>query len=326
MKTIEKINIAILGCADIAQRAVLPEILQLSDYYNISGIASRTEAKGIQCAKKFSIDYIKSYKDLIESLPDAVYIPLPNSLHAQWIENALNNNIHVLVEKPLACNYSDVFRLNNLAKKNNLALVENFQFRFHSQLEYILNIIKSGEIGDLRSINSSFGFPPFQSNNNIRYQSALGGGSLLDIGSYPLKISQIILGSKIKIVGACLHFDSIKGVDTWGGAIVKQINGDLFGNLSFGFDNYYQCSIELWGSKGRLTTNRIFTAPSDLQPKINIENIDGVRTEIIEPDNHFKNMLLHFYKVVKNNKKKDEEYKQNINQSRLLSEFLDYAK
>jgi dTDP-3,4-didehydro-2,6-dideoxy-alpha-D-glucose 3-reductase len=322
----DKIKIGILGCADIARRLVIPEILDLSDYFTISGIASRDHEKGIEFSKKFNINYVKGYKELIDTLPDAVYVPLPNALHAEWIEKALNNNIHVLVEKPMACDYSDVVRLNNIAKNKNLALVENFQFRFHSQLNYIQNVIRSGEIGELRSISSSFGFPPLQSKKNIRYQASLGGGSLFDVGVYPLKISQIILGNNIHVIGANLHFDSHKGVDTWGGALIKQFDGDVTGNLSFGFDNFYQCNLELWGSKGKLTTNRIFTAPKDYSPIINIESSNGHRREEISTDNHFKNMLIHFYKVIKNTKKRDEEYGQNINHARLVSELFNYAK
>jgi dTDP-3,4-didehydro-2,6-dideoxy-alpha-D-glucose 3-reductase len=322
----DKIKIGILGCADIARRLVIPEILKLPDYYTVSAIASRSDAKGIEFSKKFNINYVKGYKELIDTLPDAVYIPLPNSLHAEWIEKALNQNIHVLVEKPMACDYSDVLRLNKIAKIKNLALVENFQFRFHSQLEYIKNQIESGVIGELRFINSSFGFPPIKSENNIRYQSKLGGGALLDVGAYPLKISQIILGNDIDVLASSLHADTITGVDTWGGALIKQNNGDVIGNLTFGFDNYYQCSLELWGSKGKLTTNRIFTAPRDHSPIIYIENIEGRSSEEISPDNHFKNMLMHFFKVTKNTKMKNEEYEQNINQARLMSDLSNYAK
>jgi len=320
------INIGILGCADIAERMVIPEILQLSDLFNILGISSRSKEKGIIFANKFNINFVNSYQELIDSSIDAIYIPLPNSLHAEWIEKALNNNIHVLVEKPLACSYSDVINLNNIAKSKNLALVENFQFRFHSQLDFITNVLNSGEIGELRSVSSSFGFPPLIDKKNIRYQADLGGGSLFDVGSYPLKLSQIILGNNIEVIASNLNFDFNKGVDIWGGAVVKQIEGGVLGHLSFGFDNFYQCSIELWGSKGKLSTNRIFTSPKDLSPSIHIENSLGSRTEVILPDNHFKNMLQHFYEVIKNKNKKNEEYDQNINQARLISELSNYAK
>ena len=105
--------------------------------------------------------------------------------------------MHVLVEKSLACEYAQVVELNDLAKKKGLALIENFQFRFHSQLQYIKNIVGSGKIGELRCIKSAFGFPPFQEKNNIRYQKELGGGALLDAGAYPIKISQIFMGYDI---------------------------------------------------------------------------------------------------------------------------------
>ena len=69
---------------------------------------------------------------------DAIYIPLPNSLHAEWVELALSRNLHVLVEKPLACTYKEVVKLNSIASKKNLVLLENFQFRFHRQFRKII--------------------------------------------------------------------------------------------------------------------------------------------------------------------------------------------
>ena len=252
---------------------------------------------------------------------DAVYIPLPNSLHAKWIACALDNNINVLVEKSLACKLDEVIDLNNSAKNKNLTLVENFQFRFHKQLEIIKNIINSGEIGEIRSIHSEFGFPPFSDENNIRYNQNLGGGALLDAGAYPIKISQILLGYDLEVKAANLYIDKNKGVDIWGGGFISHKKSAAFSEISFGFDNYYQCSIEIWGSKGRIFTNRIFTAPSNLEVEINVE-VQGNKKIIKVPhDNHFKNMLKYFYGLINGSNSNEEEYDQNISQARLINEF-----
>jgi len=320
------INIGVIGCADIASRSVIPSILSLNNRYKLIGVASRNKDKANVFASKFNTKPFQGYDELIgQSELDAVYIPLPNALHAEWIELVLRRNIHVLVEKSMACSYNDVVRLNDLAFKRNLVLVENFQFRFHPQLGLIKKKIETEEIGELRCLRSSFGFPPFKDENNIRYQKELGGGCLLDAGAYPLKIAQIFLGEQLTVDSSNLKYDKIKNVDIWGGAYLRQSNGPAFAQVAFGFDNYYQCNLELWGSKGRIYTNRIFTAPPNYSPEICIESNGEIKKIKVAPNNHFEEMLIHFSILIKTKKNLSDEYSQNINQSRLVHEVRQKA-
>lgn len=316
------VNIGVLGCADIAGRSVIPSLLGLPGKYRLSGVASRDMNKASLFASRFSTIPYGSYESLLE-VPgiDAVYIPLPNALHAEWIERSLVAGLHVLVEKSLACSLPDALKLNELARQKNLVLVENFQFRFHSQLQYIMNILSCDEIGELRSVRSSFGFPGLPKENDIRYQKELGGGALLDAGAYPVKAAQIFLGKDIKVSAASLNYLPGKEVDIWGGAYLKQREGDLFAAIAFGFDHHYQCSLELWGSKGRIFTNRIFTAGPGYSPEIIIEKPSGKESIILPADNHFENMLSHFHELIASHQGVEEEYGQNINQARLLGEI-----
>ena len=193
------VNIGILGCANIAHKYIIPTLLEMS-VYNIIGIASRTKEKANQFSNTFFIKPYYSYESLlnVEEL-EAIYIPLPNALHAEWIEKAFGKGLHVLVEKSLATSFEDVLRLNRMALEKKYVLLENFQFRFHKQLEVIKELVKDGKIGPLRCVRSSFGFPPFSDKKNIRYNKKLGGGALLDAGAYPVKISQIFLGNDIEV-------------------------------------------------------------------------------------------------------------------------------
>lgn len=322
----KKITIGVLGTANIATRSIIPNILEFKNKFELVGIASRQKSKAVRTATKFGTNFYHGYDKLlsIEEL-DAIYIPLPNSLHFEWIDKALEGGVNVLVEKSLACMYNDVKFLNQRAKEKKLVLLENFQFRFHSQLQYILEIVESGKLGELRCVRSSFGFPPFSDKKNIRYQKELGGGALLDAGAYPIKISQIFLGKNSIVSAAKLSMDAERGIDIWGGAFMKQLNGNLFSEIAFGFDHYYQCSIELWGNQGKLFTNRIFTANPLVAPEIVIETRKGKELITIEPDNHFKNMLNHFYSLCIGDADREEEYIQNINQARLISELKEKA-
>lgn len=315
------LNIGVLGCADIAKRHVIPTLRDM-DEYRILGIASRTNSRADDFAQEFNTQPFYTYDALLEEKElDAVYIPLPNSLHYTWIKKSLNKNLHVIVEKPMACMFEEVQELNELAKQKNLVLMENFQFRFHSQLQFIKNMLYEGEIGELRSLRSSFGFPPFSNSDNIRYKKELGGGALLDVGVYPLKISQIFLGYDLDIDCVSLSMPNNAEVDIWGSACMRQKNSDLTSQIAFGFDHFYQNSIELWGSRGRIYTNRIFTAPPSLRPVIEIETSKGKEIVTLPDDNHFKNILSYFYALILNGDSVEYEYSQNINQSRLLSKL-----
>jgi dTDP-3,4-didehydro-2,6-dideoxy-alpha-D-glucose 3-reductase len=317
------INIGVLGTANIAKRSLIPTLLAMTKQFNVLGVASRSLRNAELVGEKFKIEPFEGYENLIyQPGLDAVYIPLPNALHSIWIEASLNRNLHVLVEKSLACDLETVKRLNDLAQRKNLVLIENFQFRFHSQLRTLLEYVHDGSIGELRCIRSSFGFPGLPNPQDIRYQKDLGGGALLDTGAYPLKIAQILMGKDIEVKAANLNILPGKEVDIWGGAYVQQQAGGLFGELAFGFNHQYQCTVEIWGSKGRLFTDRIFTAHPTHKPTFILETTAGSETISLPADNHFKNMLNHFHTLVVGDDESGmlAEYRQNENQARLIEE------
>jgi dTDP-3,4-didehydro-2,6-dideoxy-alpha-D-glucose 3-reductase len=319
------IKIGVLGCANIAKRFLLPAITQ-SSCFELAGVASRSKDKADSFASTFNTKAYYNYDSLLASNLDAIYIPLPNGLHYEWIKKSLNCNLHVLVEKSLACDLDQVKELNTLAKNRGLALMENFQFRFHKQLEFIQNEIDDGHLGELKLIRSSFGFPPFEDRDNIRYQKAVGGGALLDAGAYTIKVSQIFLGAEIYVDSASIETPNDQEVDISGSATIRQKNGHLTSQIAFGFDHFYQNTLEIWGSKGKLTANRIFTAGPGIQATVTIEQAVGTDTVNSIEDNHFLNMLDHFSNLINTGNGLDREYAQNENQARLIRELYDNSK
>jgi dTDP-3,4-didehydro-2,6-dideoxy-alpha-D-glucose 3-reductase len=317
-----KLNIGVLGCANIAGRYVIPAIQNLQNEFNLVSVSSRSACKAEEFGSKFCVEPVVGYEELIKKADlNAVYIPLPNSLHYEWIKKALQNGLHVLSEKSLACSLRDVEELTEISFSNNLALVENFQFRFHRQFSQIQDIMGSGKLGEVRCIRSSFGFPPFPDNDNIRYQKSLGGGALLDAGAYPLKLSSLLLGSDISVDASSLCYDQDRHVDLWGGAFIRQKYGDMFSEVAFGFDNYYQCSLEIWGSKAKLTTDRIFTAPPGFRPTIEVHKPAEIETITVEEDNHFVNMLRYFNAVADSHDLIRKEGQMNLEQAKLIDEL-----
>ena len=110
-------RIGVLGCANIAERFVLPAIKE-SDLFELVGVASRSKDKADSFSNTFNTKAYYSYDSLLQSNLDAIYIPLPNGMHYEWIKRALNKKLHVLVEKSLACDLDQVKELNQLARDN----------------------------------------------------------------------------------------------------------------------------------------------------------------------------------------------------------------
>jgi NDP-hexose-3-ketoreductase len=313
-----KLNIGVLGCADIAKKFIFNSIKE-SNHFNLYAIATLNFKKHENYLIENNIKFVDNYSQLIEDINvDIIYIPLPNSLHYEWAKKALLRDKHVIVEKPMTTMLSDNIDLNKIAKERNLALFENFQFRFHSQLYFIKDLLNKDIIGDLKFIRSDFCFPFIDDKNNIRYNKKLGGGALFDTGVYPLKISQLFLGYDLKVLNSKLIYSNKYEVDVGGFATFEQKSNGIFSQIYFGFDSFYRNSIELFGTKGKIVAERIFTSPPNKKAEVVIHTIKGKEIKVIESQNHFENMLNYFKELIKNDDLKKEEYLNNINQSKLL--------
>lgn len=313
-----KIRIGILGCADIANRLVIPNIIQ-TDKFDVVAVASRSMEKAIEFSKKFNCEPVEGYENLVSRKDiDAIYIPLPTGMHYEWIINSLKAGKHVLCEKALAIDINETLSIIALAREKKLCVFENFMFVFHSQFDFVKQQIKRDVIGDIRLLRSSFGFPPFNVDSNIRYKKELGGGALLDAGAYTTMAVHFLLGEKQQVLSSSLEEGNWE-VDFQGSAMFKNETG-IISQVAFGFDNFYQNNIELWGSKGKMTIERAFTAGPGFMPKVIIETQNN-KTEIILPaDNHFQKLLEKFAECIVTNQY-DFLFEQIICQSRLLTEI-----
>lgn len=320
MSTEKPLRIGVLGLASIARRMAIPAIQSAPTRFQLAGLASRDASKAREAAAAMGCPAYGSYEALLEDPSiDAVYIPLPNGLHHRYVMQALNNRKHVWVEKSLGCDTAEVEEMVQTARERDLVLLENFQFRKHSQLSAILTLLREGAIGELRSVRVSFGFPPFKDGDNIRYDPALGGGALLDAGAYPMKIAPYFLGMDLDVSSASLSYDPVRKVDIWGGGTLVQKEGPLFCQFAFGFDHHYQCALELWGSAGKLTANRIFTAPPGLSPRLLIETAQGTEERALPPDDHFLRMLEYFHDMIQNDRRAEDTG--NLLQASLIGQF-----
>lgn len=319
----DKIRIGVMGCANIAKRSVIPAILQLKELFELKAIASRTHEKANDFASAFNVIPVVGYENLIDRNDiDAIYMPLPTGLHEEWITKALQSGKHVLAEKSLATDYATAQKLVELARSKSLLLMENFMFRYHSQHQMVWSHLKEGNVGSIRLFRSQFGFPPL-SQDNFRYSSEDGGGSLLDAGAYTIRASSWFLGKGLKVMSATLYVDPVKKVDIYGNANLQSMDG-IVAQVSFGFDNYYQCNYEFWGSMGRIYANKAFTPKIDEKPTISIEMQSGKNLMEMQPDNHFAKILQEFHKSIKGCHH-SEHLEDILEQSRILDEIKNKA-
>lgn len=338
-------RIGIICPSEIATRRFLPA-LKATDKIEFAGVAvnsprerygehlpDENEVQGMlrgekEKAQTMICEYggrlYDSYQSII-SAPDldAIYIPLPPALHFYWARQALTNGKHVLVEKPSTTSYSDSVELIRIARENNLALHENYMFIYHNQLDAIESIIDSGEIGDIRLYRISFGFPR-RAVNDFRYNKTLGGGALIDAGGYTIKYAMRLLGNTAKIKYAQLNYIKEFDVDIYGSAALVNHDG-ITAQIAFGMDNDYKCELEVWGSKGTLSTGRVLTAPAGFIPTLTIKKNTTMEERCLPADDTFKKSIEHFLKCIDNHQTREANYINIIEQARLVNDFLEMA-
>ena len=292
----QMLRIGVMGCSSFAHRAMIPALAECENIQLVA-VASREAEKADRMALAFGCRSIEGYDELLKQKDiDAIYMPLPTGLHAEWCPRALLAGKHLLVEKSFALTESSALEMLSLARERNRLVFENFQFQTHAQWTRLKSFMTSGEIGSVHLIRSTFGFPPL-SKNNFRWNPSLGGGALLDAGAYMAKVAQLLLGTGLEVRGATLKVDDETGVDCYGEAMLRNAQGQV-AQVAFGFDYFYQCRVELLGTKGKVSSGRVFTAPPDHHPRFFIEVQDGCREEMLPPDNHYVNMWRWFATTV----------------------------
>jgi predicted dehydrogenase len=201
----------VLGTANIARGFV--ESVASSTQLTITSIASRTAEKAKAFATEANIPgHHDSYERMIaDPYIDAIYVPLPNSLHASWVIQCLDAGKHVLCEKPLACSEDEAKAMFESAKRNHRVLLEAYPYMYQPQTQQLLSLIRSGAIGQVRAMQGTFGFT-VAGENNIRLDTALGGGALMDAGCYPISLARLVFGMRPLSVMAHAHWGP-SGVD-----------------------------------------------------------------------------------------------------------------
>ncbi|MCC6458606.1 MAG: Gfo/Idh/MocA family oxidoreductase [Caldilineaceae bacterium] len=196
------LRIGILGAAKIAPRAILAPARSTADAAVVA-IAARDSQRGSAFAQRHQIPCVHtSYADLIADPDiDAIYNPLPNSLHAEWSIRALEAGKHVLCEKPIASNAAQAAEMAAVAQRTGKVLMEAFHYRYHPLMARILAILQSGELGTIRHIETVMCIPLYRY-WDIRWRHELGGGALMDVGCYTIHLLRTLAGAEPTVTQA----------------------------------------------------------------------------------------------------------------------------
>lgn len=280
----------------VGRRAVLPA-LERSRTATLIAIASRDAARADHEARRFKATRsYGSYQALLDDPEvEVVYIPLPNSLHREWTIRAAEAGKHVLCEKPLACTATEAMEMADACTQHGVLLLEAYMTPYHRRTQALLEVVRSGTLGELRFGHSAFTFP----NNdpaNHRWRPELGGGSLLDVGVYCLAPLVAIGGEPQGF--AASQVLSPGGVDASFSGWLDFGNG-FTANVTTSFEAPEHQLLQITGTEGTMTVRRAFTAgPRDRDIVITRRN--GRRQVVRESGNDpYQTMVEQFAQAVR---------------------------
>lgn len=291
----EELNWGILSTARIGEKAVIPAIRMIKNNH-VLAVASRELTRATAFAAKLEIP--KAYGSYQELLNDpgvkAVYIPLPNSEHKEWTLKALEAGKHVLVEKSFAMNADEAQEMVSSALEHGLILMENFMYRYHPRFEKIIEMMRKGELGKLKFIHSSFSWN-LTNPDDIRLSANLGGGTLLDIGTYCVNFQRQLAGREPKAV-SCRTYQGNTPVDlTAVGSMSfgEQLETQFFASFAAVGQQY----TRIVGTEGVLEIQRPFNTNNENTEAFLTKGNDTKKLNF-KSENDYKALLEHFYQVV----------------------------
>jgi predicted dehydrogenase len=271
-----KLRWGVLGVSKIATEKVIPA-MQRGQWSTVVAIASRDRAKADAAAAKLGIPTAYgSYEALLaDPNVDAVYIPLPNHLHAPWTIRAAEAGKHVLCEKPIALNAAEARQLVEVRDRTGVQIQEAFMVRSHPQWLKARELVQEGQIGDLRSMLwhfSYFNAAP----SNIRNIAEFGGGGLMDIGCYLINTGRFIFDREPERVMGLIDRDPVLRTDRMTSLLLDFGAGHLAGTCSTQMVPYQRAHV--FGTRGRIEIEIPVNAPPDRPSRLFVDRGTGIDT------------------------------------------------
>lgn len=252
----------ILSTSKFAQTKVIPA-MKHCQHAEITAIASRDQARAYEVASRHNIPKAwGSYEELLADPEiDVIYNPLPNHLHVPWSINALAAGKHVLCEKPIGLSAAEGEELLAAARQHpHLKVMEAFMYRHHPQWQRAKQIVDTGGIGALRTVQSFFSYYNVDE-SNIRNQADIGGGGLLDIGCYNISFARFLFGAEPHRVIGLVEYDPAFNTDRLASGMLDFGNGSATFTCSTQLAPYQR--VNIFGTEGRVEIEIPVNAPPD---------------------------------------------------------------
>lgn len=265
-------GVAVWGLGRHAVRRVLPALAQ-SRAVRVAGICTRNQERGRAEAARYVCEYFAT-PDLMlrDSRVDVVYVVTPTGLHFAHSRLALEAGKHVWCEKPLTHSHSTTCGLFELAERAGLTLASGLMYKYHPQFAALKRVIEDQIIGAMKTISIRFGMPSLGV-ETFREHADLGGGALLDLGCYPFSIAYQLVDPPPKLKAAWVGTGPPSRVDTDGWAVLQ--SGETTIDSAWGMGRAYQNKIEVWGSRGVLVADRIFTKEDEHESSVRLSDHRG---------------------------------------------------
>jgi len=269
-----------------------------SPLVQVRGIASRSRDKAAEAARQMGIE--KAYGSYEELLADkeieAVYIPLPNHMHAEWVMKAADAGKHVLCEKPFAMDAAEAEKAIRYAEKKGVLVMEAFMYRFHPQWKRAREIVRAGEIGDVHSVHTLFSYM-LTDPTNIRNVLASGGGGIPDIGCYAVSSARFLIGREPRRVVSLVHRDPALKTDILSSAILDFGTARAVFTVGTQSQNYQR--VDAIGSGGELAIHLPFNAYPDAPMQLTVTTGLGPRSVYTPPVDQYAEMFDAFSRAVR---------------------------
>ncbi len=272
--------------------------LSTSETTEVRAIASRSAEKAEKAARSMSI--AKAYGSYEELLADreieAVYITLPNNLHAEWVMKAADAGKHVLCEKPFAMNAAEAERAIRHAQKKGVLVMEAFMYRFHPQWQRVRELVRIGEIGEVHSVGTVFSYTN-KDPKNIRNRTETGGGTIQDIGCYAISCSRFVMGREPRRAISLVSRDPEFGTDILSSGILDFGHGRAI--FSAGTQSFAQQRVSVLGSAGSILIPLPFNMPPDTPAQLVVTTGIGSRTVSLPPADQYGLLFDAFARAVR---------------------------
>ncbi|MGH2417439.1 MAG: Gfo/Idh/MocA family protein [Candidatus Limnocylindria bacterium] len=261
-----RVRWGILSTAAIARFKVIPA-MQRAEHCEVVAIASRDATRGATVAAQLGIPTVHgSYEELLaDPHVEAVYVPLPNHLHATWSMAAAAAGKHVLCEKPLALTAADAERMIAAAEGAGVRLMEAFMYRLHPSWIAVRELVASGRIGRLQAVQSWFSYHNDDA-ANIRNILDAGGGALYDIGCYSVNLSRMLFGGEPERVEGAIVRDGAGGTDVITSGILQFADGIASFTCSTRAEDDQR--VHVYGTRGRISIEIPFNIPPDRPTRV----------------------------------------------------------